>query len=361
LKLRAELAALTCAAASVAVYVGATLLGTVKAGAAGDWSYVLGSLSESAHKLTAVATDAAGNSSVASNVLSFTVDTHAPGAPTSLADAAIVAGYVNAGHDVATQALTGNAEAYAYVSVYDGGTKLGQVQVSGTGAWSYTLGKLADGAHSLSATTTDKAGNIGPASGNLAFVADTQPPAATISKAIVGAVSTTLSLGGVSEPGATLTVSEGVTKLGSAVADSNGAWSLTLSGLTNTLHTLGLTATAGPTLYNPAVNTAIVGTTASDLLIGRPGDTLTGGAGYDLFGFGAKAGQETITDFTPTSGATAGDLLQIDPALATSFANLLTHATQVGANVSISFPTGESLLLQNVQLSSLHAGDFLFV
>jgi hypothetical protein len=29
--------------------------------------------------------------------------------------------------------------------------------------------------------------------------------------------------------------------------------------------------------------------------------------------------------------------------------------------VSISVPTGEGLLLQNVQLSSLHAGDFLFV
>jgi Ca2+-binding RTX toxin-like protein len=173
----------------------------------------------------------------------------------------------------------------------------------------------------------------------------------------------------VSEAGATLTVSEGATKLGSAVADSSGAWSLTLSGLTNTLHTFGLTATdlagnkatASPTLYNPAVNAAIVGTTAAELLIGRPGDTLTGGAGSDLFVFRAKAGQETITDFTPASGATAGDLLQIDPTLATSFANLLTHATQVGANVSVSFPTGESLLLQNVQLSSLHAGDFLFV
>jgi hypothetical protein len=306
---------------------------------------------------------------VASNVRSFTVDTHAPGAPTSLADAAIVAGYVNAAHDVATQALTGKAEAYAYVSVYDGATKLGQVQVSGTGDWSYTLGKLADGAHSLSATTADKAGNIGPASGNLAFVVDTQAPAASVGKAIVGAAATTLTLSGVSEAGATLTVSEGATKLGSAVADSSGAWSLTLSGLTNTLHTFGLTATdlagnkatASPTLYNPAVNAAIVGTTAAELLIGRPGDTLTGGAGSDLFVFRAKAGQETITDFTPASGATAGDLLQIDPTLATSFANLLTHATQVGANVSISFPTGESLLLQNVQLSSLHAGDFLFV
>jgi Ca2+-binding RTX toxin-like protein len=359
----------TEAGATVTIFDGATQLGTVKAGATGAFSFVLGALSEGGHTLTATAADAAGNTSVASNPVVFTVDTHAPGAPSSLADAAIVGGYVNAARDLATQALTGNAEAYAYVSVYDGATKLGQVQASGTGTWSYTLGKLADGAHNLSATVTDKAGNAGASSGPLAFTVDTHLPAASVSKAVVGAVSTTLSLSGVSEAGATVSVSEGATKLGSAVADGAGAWSVTLTGLTNTLHSLAVTATdlagnkatAGPTLYNPAVNATILGTAAADVLIGRPGDTLTGGAGSDLFVFGAKAGAETITDFAPSTGTTTGDLLQIDHTLATSFANLMTHAAQVGANVSISFPSGESLVLQNVQLSSLHAGDFLFV
>ncbi|MCO6763487.1 hypothetical protein KQH43_30810, partial [Streptomyces sp. EL5] len=55
---------------------------------------------------------------------------------------------------------------------------LGQTTADGTGAWAYTLGTLADGAHSLTATATDAAGNTGAASSALAFTVDTQAPAA---------------------------------------------------------------------------------------------------------------------------------------------------------------------------------------
>jgi hypothetical protein len=170
----------TDAGATVAIYDGATQLGTVTAGSTGAWSFTLGQLSEGAHKLTATASDVAGNTSAASDILSFTVDTLAPGAPGSLADLKIVGGYVNAAHNLANQALTGKAEAYSLVSVYDGTTKLGVVQAGQTGDWSYTLGKLAEGDHSFTATAADKAGNIGASSAALAFTVDTHPPAAVI-------------------------------------------------------------------------------------------------------------------------------------------------------------------------------------
>ncbi|CAN7616306.1 Ig-like domain-containing protein [Phenylobacterium sp. LjRoot225] len=232
----------TDAGATVTVYDGETQLGTVKAGGDGTWSFTLGQLSEGAHKLTATATDIVGNTSDRSDILAFTVDTHAPGAPTNLADAKIVGGYVNAARDVANQALTGKAEAYSFVSVYDGATKLGQVQASGTGVWSYTLGKLADGDHSLAATAADKAGNISAPSAALAFIVDTQAPLANIF-AIQETGPGGLFMVGGTEPGTTITVSEGSTTLGAAVADENGYWSVTQPGLADRPYDFKVTAT----------------------------------------------------------------------------------------------------------------------
>jgi hypothetical protein len=232
----------TDAGATVAIYDGATQIGSLTAGSTGAWSFTLGQLAEGAHKLSATASDVAGNTSAASDVLSFTVDITAPGAPANLADTKIVGGYVNAAHDVATQALTGQSQAYAFVSVYDGATKLGVVQASGTGAWSYTLGHLDDGDHSLTATVADKAGNIGPSSAALAFTVDTQAPPAGVFFAQETAPGTVVLVGG-TEPGTAITVSEGSTTLGTAVTDENANWNVTLSSLADRPHNFKVTAT----------------------------------------------------------------------------------------------------------------------
>jgi hypothetical protein len=236
----------------VTVYDGTTQLGTVTAGATGAWSFTLGVLSEGAHKLSATATDNVGNTSASSDVLSFTVDTQAPGAPTGLADAKIVGGYVNAAHDVANQALTGKAQAYAFVTVYDGATKLGQVQAAGTGDWSYTLGHLADGDHSLSAVVADKAGNVGPASTHLDFTVDTHAPPLSLlpQGAFDGALGGDVELDGLSETGATIVISDGATKLASTVVDHTREWTLLLPGVANGQHDFIVTTT------DPAGNTA---------------------------------------------------------------------------------------------------------
>ncbi|MGI1937954.1 Ig-like domain-containing protein [Shewanella oncorhynchi] len=54
------------------------VLGTVNADGSGDWSVNATSVSPGTHSITAVATDIAGNSSVASSALSVTIDTSAP-------------------------------------------------------------------------------------------------------------------------------------------------------------------------------------------------------------------------------------------------------------------------------------------
>ena len=96
--------------------------------------------------------------------LRVTIDTTAPVAPTITSfstDSGVAGDHITNDN---TLTLTGTAEAGSTVKVYDGTTLLGSVTANGSGAWSYTTGALANGAHSLTATATDVAGNTGAAS-----------------------------------------------------------------------------------------------------------------------------------------------------------------------------------------------------
>ena len=61
--------------ATVKVYDGTTLLGSVVANSSGAWTYTTAALANGAHSLTATASDAAANTSAASAALSVTIDT----------------------------------------------------------------------------------------------------------------------------------------------------------------------------------------------------------------------------------------------------------------------------------------------
>ena len=107
-----------------------------------------------------------------------TIDTTAPVAP-SIASFSTDSGTVGDGiTNDNTLTLTGTAEANATVKVFDGATLLGSAVANGSGAWSYTTAALANGAHSLTATATDAAGNTGVASAALAVTIDTAAPVA---------------------------------------------------------------------------------------------------------------------------------------------------------------------------------------
>jgi hypothetical protein len=68
-------------------------------------------------------------------------------------------------------AITGSAQANTLVTIKEGSTVLGTTTADGTGAWSFTPAGLADGAHTLTVTQTDLAGNTGTAA--LSFTLDT--------------------------------------------------------------------------------------------------------------------------------------------------------------------------------------------
>jgi hypothetical protein len=186
------------------------------------------------------------------DALSVTIDTSAPVSP-AIASYSTDSGTVGDGiTNDNTLTLTGSAEANATVKVYDGVTLLGSATADASGNWSYTTAALANGAHSLTATSTDVAGNTSAASSALSVTIDTSAPITpaiasySTDSGVVGDHITndnTLTLVGSTEAGSVVKVYDGATLLGSATADASGNWSYTTGALANGAHSLTATST----------------------------------------------------------------------------------------------------------------------
>jgi uncharacterized repeat protein (TIGR03803 family) len=358
------------AGSTVALYDGDVLVGVTTAGTSGAWSYAVGVLADGAsHSYTAAATDAAGNTGPAGVALSYTapsapMDTTPPAAPTDLADAAIAGGYVNKAHDTASQSLTGKAEAGAVVTIYDHGVQLGTATANAdTGAWSFNLGVLADGARSLTATATDAAGNTGAMSAALSFTVDATAPVPLVTN-VTDAGKGQSTVSGTSEAGSTVTLFDSGQKVGVVTAAADGTWSVTLKLNGGATHQFTETAvdlagntgaSAGSAYWANPANKALVGGSGDDVFIGGKGDTLTGVGGQNHFVFNTGFGVQTVTNFTCGS-----DQLWFAHALFADASQVIAHARQSGANALITDAAGDQIVLQGVQCASLHAGDFHF-
>ena len=229
--------------------------GDATVGANGAWTYAVTGLTNGENVLAiATATDPAGNSTGSS--LDFTVDTTI--SESAVSDAAVTTGsdgrlYLNAANfNGGTTTLTGTADAGDTVIVnVDGVT--GDATVGADGAWTYEVTGLTNGENVLAiAAASDPAGNIavGP---NLDFTVDMQRPAAptgltdtSIANGYVNKANNTSgqTLTGSAEAGATVTVYDEATKLGTTTTNATtGAWSFNLGILSNSVHNLTATAT----------------------------------------------------------------------------------------------------------------------
>ena len=244
--------------ATVKVLEGSTVRATTTASGQGLWSASF-TAADGAHPYTATATDAAGNVSTASGTRTITVDTTPPAAPvfTSPAD--------NSLQNTATVTLSGTAEAGATVEIFEATTSRGTTVATG-GTWSKTLSGVTDGTHTYTAKATDAAGNVSPASASRTVKVDTTAPAkpaftAPADNALLGTSSPTLS--GTAEAGATVEIFEGTTSRGTTVA-TGGTWSKTLTGVTDGAHTYTAKATdaAGNTSVASDARRSRVDTTA---------------------------------------------------------------------------------------------------
>ncbi len=111
-------------------------------------------------------------------------------------------------------------------------------------------------------------------------------------------------------------------------------------------------------LDGAAGNDSLNGGNGNDILDGgTDSDTLTGGAGDDRLLFSDGYGSDVLTDFT--IGDDTIDFTGIGTA-ADNFADVQSHASQVGAHTVVDFGNGDVLTIQNVLMTNLSASDFLF-
>nr|WP_184280418.1 Ig-like domain-containing protein [Serratia fonticola] len=313
-------------------------IGSVVADSNGNWTFTPGTaLENGAHDFTTTVTDPAGNTSAEGEHLTVTVDV-VPGqvALTSLVDdVGTITGTIvqNGVTDDTRPTLNGTAKAGSIVTVKDGDNVLGSTTAKADGSWSFTpTTDLGQGAHSLSATAVDPAGNPS-SSGSWSFTVDTvKPTAPTIDSAAddVGSVQPqnmasgsatddpTPTLSGRAEANSIVTISDQNGVLGSAKTDASGDWTFTPSSkLSEGDHRFTVTATdaAGNvsdksntfvlTLDFSAPDASLVAITGVDDQVGgQKGNVVAGGTTDDnrptISGTGAEAGN-TITVYNGTT------------------------------------------------------------
>ena len=146
-------------------------------------------LAEGAHALTYTLTDAAGNESLQSGPLSMTVDTTAPGAPTAPTAPTSYNDNVGAVQSpTSTAATTDDTTPGINIdknltdtpTLYVDGVKVPATYDPATGTLTPTT-PLGAGAHSITYTLSDAAGNESTPSPTMNLTIDTTPPFATVS------------------------------------------------------------------------------------------------------------------------------------------------------------------------------------
>ncbi len=151
---------------TISIKDASTTLGTTTGA---SWTYAIGTaLSEGSHTFTAIASDAAGNVSAASNSVVVTVSTVPPSAP--------VIGTVTTPTNNATPTISGTSGASVTVNLYQAATLIGTTTASAGGTWSIVSSSLSDGVYSLTAKAVNPAGQVSTASTAVSLTINTVTP-----------------------------------------------------------------------------------------------------------------------------------------------------------------------------------------
>ena len=234
------------AGATITLYDNGIAYATTTVNSNGFWSFTpTAPLGEGDHIFTARATDAAGNQGDPSGDFQIIVDTLVPNAPSivTVTDNVGTTQILTSGQltNDNTPTLAGVTEADSLVTIRDNGAVIGTTISDENGNWSFTPAPaLGEGSHSLTATVTDAAGNISPATPPFVVVVDTLPPAApTITSVIDDQPGNTAltngqltndaqpTLNGKGEIGTIITIRDNGDAIGTAQVDESGNWRFT--------------------------------------------------------------------------------------------------------------------------------------
>ncbi|WP_160255774.1 Ig-like domain-containing protein [Acinetobacter indicus] len=197
----------TEANATVTVSYNGKVIGTAVADANGNYSVTLDKAYRNGEKLEVVATDTANNSTKANTVTA--PDTTAPASLTQQISAN-------------GQTITGKTEAGATVTAMHNGKVVGTAVAGTDGQYTLTLNPAFTNGEQLAVIATDKANNS--TQPNTVTAPDTTAPATLIQELAADNKTVT----GATEANATVTVSYNGKVIGTAVADANGNYSVTL-------------------------------------------------------------------------------------------------------------------------------------
>ncbi len=239
----------------VRIYDNGKLIGAVKAGPDGSWSFKTDPLVGQNHRFTACTVDAAGNESTLSTKYDIKVDTVAPNQPIinrvedSNHDTVVNGGYTNS-H---APKLYGRAEKNADVLVYgtlpgsDKPTLLGTVKANEDGYWEFqTPSYNTDGFYKFTVQAKDAAGNLSDTTDygvNLDFVPPAQPKITEVRSAVLPKPGPVVDTGTTNDPAPfimgeaeknsqVLIYIKGQSEpIGVVKADGQGHWSFRIPGL----------------------------------------------------------------------------------------------------------------------------------
>ena len=340
----------------IKLYDAGSLIGSAVVDATGTWSVVpTKALTAGTHLLSATDTNGAGVLSAASAGFTFTVADPAPVAPliSNVAGTNVTTPVtlLSGGVTNATKpAINGKGVAGHIVTLFDNGAAIGSALVAADGTWSIKPATaLAGGIHSLSATDTVLHGKTSATSAAFELNVETTPsPVPVIASVMshVGTASVPLTdkgttydaapvVSGSAHKGDVVTVYDGALKLGTVIADSNGAWSMKVPASDNAMgaHTISATATntTGTAGAASAGFTYTLATwSASAPSFNYASDSLNGSFVQDGGTF--ESAQPKLNFFNCTAGNLA--ILYVD-----GIAVATVPLTNPGGNASFTYPT----------------------
>ncbi len=318
---------------SISVYDGTELVGGALADSSGRWGVTVIPLASGVHSLTARAMDEAGNLSSASPALLLTIDTTPPPAPPAptLDPASDIP---PTGYDtttVTTPTIDGVGTGAGFtINVYRDGTDAATTTADTSGGWQFVLPTLGVGSHTVTATTTDLAGNTSPPSATLTLVIITgsvSDPAAPALSVTAGRASAALSWTTPADGGAVITgynvyratTSGSETLLTSVGADTTTYADSAVTAGTTYYYQVTATNSVGESLHSnegsasiaasdpaaPALSVT-VGSASVDLSWTTPADGGAAITGYNIYR-GTTSGSEKLLSIVGSATSTYTD------------------------------------------------------
>jgi len=389
------------ASSVVKVFDGTTPIGTATANSSGVWGYTTGALAAGSHSLTAMATDAAGNTGAASAVVTVSIGTSAPPVPATSPTPTPSKQIESAG----ATSLVESGDKY-YLNSNSGSGAMGpSLKYGGAdfvdgkdGTWApigaektatgYQVAWKEASTGLYTAWNTDNNGNYvshvsalaGSVSGTNSALKSLETSfhqdlngdgviGASGANAPLSSVNLTtmdknwsdiVTIKGVADANSQIKLYDGKTSLGTVTTAVDGTWSFkTSSAVSDTVHTYTAKQIDSNGQVVGTSGSAILGSTGSNTLKGTSGnDIFVGDGGADTFVFAANFGNDVIKDFAATGRS--HDVIQFSKSVFDSFASVLAHATQVGQDVVISADASDSVTLKNTKLTALDRQDFHF-